>query len=468
MDRMKIFLSHAPADAATASTIYDRLRANGFLPWLRDKDLIPGTIWRSEVKKAVENSDVVIVCVSAALISGVGFMHKETLYALDVADEQPEGAIFVIPLKLENCKVPERLSQLTPVNYFEEDGYIRLLQSLNARREQLSETVPTVAHPEPGKLGVSDPLRAKETGNSIANSPLAPEVRPQPAPFPNRRRKFSTVLLGLGFLVVVGLGAGLLIRKEACPSVRVPRSHFVKSKGNRKVIIFVHGVLGDVDNTWVDAATHTSWPDLISADPAMKDYDIYVYGYKSSCGGDASDITEIANRMGQQLQDDHFFSNFQEIDFITHSMGGLVTKRMLSSLNTPSDSNKLQLVHTVLFIAVPAAGAPVASLAVWLSNNPQFKNMSPVDSHAYLQSIDQDWANMSRARTSDRPFPHYYVAYETADVASLKIVPALYSSTNSDLSPIAFDYNHITIVKPTSIDDDVYKWARARILGLSK
>jgi hypothetical protein len=167
------------------------------------------------------------------------------------------------------------------------------------------------------------------------------------------------------------------------------------------------------------------------------------------------------------LQDDHFFSNYQVIDFITHSMGGMVTKRMLSSLNTPSDSNKLQLVHTVLFIAVPAAGAPAASLASWLSNNPQFKNMNPVDSQAYLQAIEHDWASMSRARTPDRPFPRYYVAYETGDVASLKIVPALYASTNSDLAPIAFDYNHIAIVKPTSIDDDVYKWARARILGLS-
>jgi triacylglycerol esterase/lipase EstA (alpha/beta hydrolase family) len=104
----------------------------------------------------------------------------------------------------------------------------------------------------------------------------------------------------------------------------------------------------------------------------MADYDVYVYGYKSSCGGDSSDITEIANRMGRQLQDDRFFDRYQEIDFITHSMGGLVTKRMLSTFNTPTDSGKLQLVHTVLFIAVPASGAPVASLATWLTDNPQF------------------------------------------------------------------------------------------------
>jgi TIR domain len=184
MDCMKIFLSHAPADAAKASAIYDHLRADGFQPWMKDKDLIPGTLWRSEVKKAVENSDAVIVCVSSALISGVGFMHKETKYALDVADEQPEGAIFVIPLKLENCKVPERLGQLTPVNYFEEDGHNRLLQSLKARTEQLNATVPPLVYSEPGKPGGTDRVRAKETGKNTANSPEGHGIGVPPAKSP--------------------------------------------------------------------------------------------------------------------------------------------------------------------------------------------------------------------------------------------------------------------------------------------
>lgn len=128
------------------------------------------------------------------------------------------------------------------------------------------------------------------------------------APSLKRRSTFFGTIAGLGLIIVVALGVRWLLRKEACPSVSAPHSHFVKAAGNKKVILFVHGVLGDVDNTWFNAATHTSWPDLVSRDPAMKDYDVYVYGYKSSCGGDASDITEIANRMGQQLQDDDFFS----------------------------------------------------------------------------------------------------------------------------------------------------------------
>ena len=267
------------------------------------------------------------------------------------------------------------------------------------------------------------------------------------------------------FVLVASLTfLGWFVRKRACPDVTVPASRFVKQKGNKKVIIFVHGVLGDVDNTWANASTHASWPDLISKDPQMADFDVYVYGYKSSCGGDTSNINEIADRMGQQLKDDEFFSKYEEIDFITHSMGGLITKRMLVSMNTPAESSKLQIVHTVLFIAVPAAGAPAASLATWLSDNPQFKNMDPTDSQAFLQSIDQGWGSIARERSPARPFPLFFVAYETGDIVSLKVVPTLYTSTNSDLPPIAFDYNHSTIVKPSGVDDPVYKWSRTRIL----
>jgi hypothetical protein len=54
-----------------------------------------------------------------------------------VAEEQPEGAIFLIPLKLEECNIPERLSRWHWVNYFEDKGYGRLMRSLRFRANEL-------------------------------------------------------------------------------------------------------------------------------------------------------------------------------------------------------------------------------------------------------------------------------------------------------------------------------------------
>lgn len=51
-----------------------------------------------------------------------------------MADEQPEGTIFLIPLKLEECEVPERLSEWQWVNLFEERGFERLMRALRTRQ----------------------------------------------------------------------------------------------------------------------------------------------------------------------------------------------------------------------------------------------------------------------------------------------------------------------------------------------
>ena len=66
-----------------------------------------------------------------------GFVQKEIKFVLDVADEQPEGRIFIIPARLEDCKVPDRLSRWHWVNLFEDTGYDNLLCSLVTRASEL-------------------------------------------------------------------------------------------------------------------------------------------------------------------------------------------------------------------------------------------------------------------------------------------------------------------------------------------
>jgi hypothetical protein len=86
-----------------------RLKADGFDPWLDEERVLAGQDWSFEITTAVRSSDVVIVFLSCGSVSKAGYFQKETKFALDVADEQPEGRIFIIPAKLEECEVPERL-----------------------------------------------------------------------------------------------------------------------------------------------------------------------------------------------------------------------------------------------------------------------------------------------------------------------------------------------------------------------
>jgi hypothetical protein len=75
----------------------------------------------------------VLACLSTSSIETRGYVQKELRKALDVADEQPEGSIYLIPVRLELCEVPDRLSRLHWVDFFSHDGYERLVRTLRSR-----------------------------------------------------------------------------------------------------------------------------------------------------------------------------------------------------------------------------------------------------------------------------------------------------------------------------------------------
>ena len=108
---LQVFLCHSRTDKPAVRELYPFLVAEGFRPWLNEKDLIAGEDWELAIRSAVRTSHVVVVCLSRAAVTKIGFVQKEIRLALDVADEQPEGSIFLIPARLEECPVPPRLSR---------------------------------------------------------------------------------------------------------------------------------------------------------------------------------------------------------------------------------------------------------------------------------------------------------------------------------------------------------------------
>jgi WD40 repeat protein len=147
--RLRLFLSHAASDRPVARDLYDRLRAEGAAPWLDEEDLLPGQHRQREIAKAVKAADVVLVCLSPAAVGQASNAQKEIRIALDVADEQPEGTIYVIPVKLSPCELPERLAHLHSVNLFEERGYARLVRALQARAGELGLSLEPEQQPAP-------------------------------------------------------------------------------------------------------------------------------------------------------------------------------------------------------------------------------------------------------------------------------------------------------------------------------
>lgn len=139
--QLKVFLCHASGDKPQVRELYKRLIFEGVDAWLDQEKLLPGQDWRLEIPKEVHEADVVLICLSRNSITKEGYIQKEIKFALDIADEKPEGTIFLIPARLEDCTVPERLSRWHWVDLFDEDGFIKLMRSLKLRADAMGAVI---------------------------------------------------------------------------------------------------------------------------------------------------------------------------------------------------------------------------------------------------------------------------------------------------------------------------------------
>jgi hypothetical protein len=142
---LQVFLCHSSQDKPKVRGLYKRLQEFGVEPWLDEESLIPGQKWELEIPKAVKASHVVLICLSNNSINKEGYIQKEIKFALDVADEKPESTIFLIPVKLEQCEVPERLRKLQWVDLYDPKSYAekfyRLQQALEIRAKEVGATI---------------------------------------------------------------------------------------------------------------------------------------------------------------------------------------------------------------------------------------------------------------------------------------------------------------------------------------
>lgn len=139
--RLKVFLCHAVEDKPAVRNLYQQLGNCHIEPWLDEEELVGGQDWDLEIQKAVRKCDVVLICLSHEFLIKEGYGQKEIKIALDTALEKPEGANYLIPLRLENCELPERLKRLHAINYFEGDGFNKLIRALKYRSKNKSESL---------------------------------------------------------------------------------------------------------------------------------------------------------------------------------------------------------------------------------------------------------------------------------------------------------------------------------------
>ncbi len=151
----RVFISYAREDKAAARKLYADLKRNGARPWLDEECLLAGQKWEAAIGQAIRGSRHFLALLSSNSVAKSGFIQKELGQALDILDGLPETAIFVIPVRLDNCVAPDmRLRGLQRVDMFPvwRDGLNRILRTLDLPAE--SEAVlPLDSDPEELRVG---------------------------------------------------------------------------------------------------------------------------------------------------------------------------------------------------------------------------------------------------------------------------------------------------------------------------
>lgn len=140
--RLRIVVCYSQIDRSKVQELYELLIKEGWMDiWVDYLEFLPGLDWDLEIKKAVNNADAVILCFSKQGTES-DLLPAEYILASNNSQQRPEGTIFIIPLRLDDCNVPPRFRSLQYENYFPEDNkkgaYQRLLKSLEVRAKSLS------------------------------------------------------------------------------------------------------------------------------------------------------------------------------------------------------------------------------------------------------------------------------------------------------------------------------------------
>jgi glycine betaine/choline ABC-type transport system substrate-binding protein len=242
-----------------------------------------------------------------------------------------------------------------------------------------------------------------------------------------------------------------------------PSKFWKKTSTNHKIMVFVHGVTGTANETWLYTGPEGKiyWPDIVKDDEQLKDYDIFVASYYTPQADIGPTINDIAQALHNDLEEKKILPdsnnpgahpNYDEVIFVAHSMGNLVVRNMLILYPPPRDASFR--VPLILSLASPSAGSALSELGERFSLNPTFREMAKFETNSFLQLLNQVFKR-SGVDTE------IACAYETKIDGRIgrRVVEqdsATAVCTRKDVTGFAAD--HVGIVKPSGPKHPLHVW----------
>lgn len=129
----RVFISYAREDFDFAKKLYQDLRLAGIEPWLDKESMRAGEKWQPAIRSAINESQYFVPLLSSKSVQKKGYVQRELKEALEILDGLSYKDIFVIPLRIDNCKVTnKKINEYNIVDLFPdwEGGIKKVLDSM--------------------------------------------------------------------------------------------------------------------------------------------------------------------------------------------------------------------------------------------------------------------------------------------------------------------------------------------------
>lgn len=219
------------------------------------------------------------------------------------------------------------------------------------------------------------------------------------------------------------------------------------------LILFVHGFRGDADQTW------QRFPELLLQEGQgfSQDYEIASFGYRTGVLGNWERLETLTGRLRTFILAQS--TDRQNIYFITHSLGGLLTTRYLVDCHQRGETDgPFERVRQVHYIGVPHAGVgPGGGVIASLLKPVNHLAWSLRKQSPELAGALKEWRRIADLRLKQlEPLPRLFSYVGSKDwVAPDAPHPFDLPACTESQEIIAGD--HIDIVKPVTLENDAYR-----------
>jgi len=126
-----IILCHAFEDTKVVRPVHDTLQDSGFEVWIDSESVLGEQDWEPDIANWLGQAACMLIFLSKNSIRKIDSTRHEFGQLIDAWKDMPEGTVYTISVRINDCQIPDLLSGLEHIDLFEDQGLERVIRRLH-------------------------------------------------------------------------------------------------------------------------------------------------------------------------------------------------------------------------------------------------------------------------------------------------------------------------------------------------